>query len=117
MLSRIHEAITLSATRLTHFADVDDREFNKDEGRQNDSCAKMGSDERDFNVSLTVRGRVTKSVSINRKLSKREESGSGMRYRTDVLFSSSFLPQYFSTPTETMWSIRLLGTGQEWDRE
>ena len=120
MLSRITK-ITLSATRLTHFADADDGEFSMDAGRQNHSCAKMGSDERHCNVSLTMRGRVTKSVSINRKLSKREESRSGMRNRTDVLFFFPsfffFPPRCFSTSTETMWSIRLLGTGQEWDGE
>ena len=33
--------------------------------RQNDSCSQVGSDERYFNVSLTVSGKVTKTVSIN----------------------------------------------------
>ena len=33
--------------------------------RQNDSCIQVGSDERYFNVSLTVRGKVTKTASIN----------------------------------------------------
>ena len=32
---------------------------------QNDSCIKMGSDESLFNVSLIVRDKVTKTVSIN----------------------------------------------------
>ena len=32
---------------------------------QNDSCIKMGSDESQFNISLIVRDKVTKSVSIN----------------------------------------------------
>ena len=32
---------------------------------QNDSRIKMGSDESRFNVSLTVRDKVTKTVSIN----------------------------------------------------
>ena len=32
---------------------------------QNDSCIKVGSDERHFNVSLTVRDKVTKTVSTD----------------------------------------------------
>ena len=32
---------------------------------QDESCIKMGSDERHFNVSFTVRGKATKTVSIN----------------------------------------------------
>ena len=33
--------------------------------QQSDSCIKMGSDESHFNVSLIVRDRVTRTVSIN----------------------------------------------------
>ena len=36
---------------------------------QNDCCIKMGSDESHFNVSLIVRGKVTKTVSTNDNLS------------------------------------------------
>ena len=32
---------------------------------QNDSCIKMGSDERHLNVSLIVRDKVTQNVSTN----------------------------------------------------
>ena len=32
---------------------------------QNDSCINMGSDERHFNVSLTVRDKVTRQVSTD----------------------------------------------------
>ena len=43
----------------------------------------MGSDESHFNVSLTVRDKVTKAVSTNHNLS--EEKGEPKRYRTEVL--------------------------------
>ena len=35
---------------------------------QNDTCSKMGSDESHFKVSLIVRRKVTKTVSINHNL-------------------------------------------------
>ena len=43
---------------------------------QNDSCIKVGSDERHFNVSLTVRDKVTKTVSTD-QTSEEEVSRSG----------------------------------------
>ena len=54
---------------------------------QNDSCIKMGSHERHFNVSLIVRDKVTnKTVSTNHNLF--EEKGKPKWYRTEVLFTS-----------------------------
>ena len=41
---------------------------------QNGSCIKMGSNERHFNVSLIVRGKVTKTVSTGRHLWKEQSS-------------------------------------------
>ena len=45
---------------------------------QNDSCIKMGSDERHFNVSLPVRDRVTGQCPQTTTFLKRRESQSGM---------------------------------------
>ena len=41
---------------------------------QNDSCIKMGSDERHFNVSLFLSGKVTVTVSINHRKPKRNQT-------------------------------------------
>ena len=54
---------------------------------QDDSCIKMGSDERHFNVSLIVRDKVTRLVSTNHNLF--EEKGEPKRYRTEVLLPSN----------------------------
>ena len=53
---------------------------------QNDSCNKMGSDESHFNVSLTVRDKVTRQCPQTTTF---EEKGEPKRIRTEVL-----LPQY-----------------------
>ena len=50
---------------------------------QNDSCIKMGSDERHFNVSVGSDGQSHKTVSTNHYLF--EEKGESKRYRTEVL--------------------------------
>ena len=50
---------------------------------QNDSCIKMGSDERHFNVSVVSDGQSYRTVSTNHNLF--EEKGEPKRYRTEVL--------------------------------
>ena len=57
---------------------------------QDDSCIKMGSDERHFNVSLIVRYKVTKQCSQITTFLKREESRSGIE------------PSSFSFPAERL---------------
>ena len=47
----------------------------------NDSCIKMGSDESHFNVSLTVRGKVTRECPQTTTFLKRKESRSGIELR------------------------------------
>ena len=49
---------------------------------QNDSCIKMGSDENRFNVSLTVRNKVTRQCP---QTTTYEEKGEPKRKRTEVL--------------------------------
>ena len=57
---------------------------------QNDSCIKMGSDERYFNVSLTVRDKVTR-VSTNHN--PFEEKGEPKGWiRTEVPLLTSLTP-------------------------
>ena len=58
--------------------------------RQNDSCIKMGSDERHFNVSVGSDGQSRRTVSTNHNLS--EEKGEQKRYRTEVLPLTSLTP-------------------------
>ena len=48
---------------------------------QNDSCIKMGSDESHFNVSLTVRDKVTRQCPQTTSF---EENGEPKRIRTEV---------------------------------
>ena len=57
---------------------------------QNDFCIKMGSDESHFNVSLIVRGNVTKQCPQTATF---EEKGEPKPYRTEVLPLTS-LPPY-----------------------
>ena len=57
---------------------------------QNDSCIKMGSDGGHFNVSLSVRDKVTRQCPQTTTL---EEKGEPKRYRTEVLPLTS-LPPY-----------------------
>ena len=76
---------------------------------QNDSCIKMDSDERHFNVSLIVRDKVTnKTMSTNQNLF--EEKGKPKRYRTDVLLLTSLaLPLGQSGPrVVTVAAVTLL---------
>ena len=53
-------------------------------------CIKMGSDESHFNVSLIVRGKVTRQCP---QTTTSEEKGEPKRYRTEVLPLTS-LPPY-----------------------
>ena len=52
---------------------------------QNDSCTKMGSDESHFNVSLTVRGKVTRQCPQTTTFLKRKESQSRVQPRSFCL--------------------------------
>ena len=56
---------------------------------QNDSCIKMGSDDSHFNVSLTVRDKVTRQCPQTTTF---EEKGKPKRYRTEVLRLTSLTP-------------------------
>ena len=49
---------------------------------QNDSCIKMGSDERHFNVGVGSDGQSHKTVSANHTFLKRKESRSGIEPRS-----------------------------------
>ena len=55
----------------------------------NDSCIKVGSDESHFNVSLTVRDKVTRQCPQTTTF---EEKGEPKRYRTEVLPLTSLTP-------------------------
>ena len=57
---------------------------------QNDSCIKMGSNERHFNVSVGSDGQSHRTVSTNHNLF--EEKEEPKRYRTDVLPLTSLTP-------------------------
>ena len=57
---------------------------------QNDSCIKMGSDERHFKVSVESDGQSHKIVSTNHNLF--EEKGEPKRYRTEVLPLTNLTP-------------------------
>ena len=57
---------------------------------QDDSCIKMGSDERHFNISVGSDGQSHKTVSTNHNLF--EEKGEPKRYRTEVLPLTSLTP-------------------------
>ena len=56
---------------------------------RNDSCIKMGSDERHFNVSFIVRDKVTRQCPQTTTF---EEKGEPKRYRTEVLPLTSLPP-------------------------
>ena len=56
----------------------------------------MGSDERHVTVSFTVRGKVTKTVSINHNLL--EEKGDPKRNRAEVLLLTSLTPYRWANP-------------------
>ena len=56
---------------------------------QNDTCIKMGSDESHFNVSLTVRDKVTRHCPQTTTF---EEKGEPKRIRTEVPLLTSLTP-------------------------
>ena len=56
---------------------------------QNDFCIKMGSDESHFNVSLTVRDKVTRPCL---KTTTFEEKGEPKRIRTEFPLLTSLTP-------------------------
>ena len=59
--------------------------------RQNDSCIKMGSDESNFNVSLTVMVKVRRQCPQTTTF---EEKGEPKRIRTAVPLLTSLTPYY-----------------------
>ena len=59
---------------------------------QNDSCIKMGSDERHFNVSLIVADKVTGQCPQTTTFLKRKESRSGFEPRSLCLPAYNALP-------------------------
>ena len=63
---------------------------------QNDSCIKMGSDERHFNVSIKSDGQSHSTVSTNHNLF--EEKGEPKRYRTEVLPLTNLTPYRLPKP-------------------
>ena len=56
---------------------------------QNDSCIKMGSNESHFNVSLTVRDKVTRQCTQTTIF---EEKGEPKRIRTEVPLRTTLTP-------------------------
>ena len=56
---------------------------------QNDSCIKMGSDESQLNVFLTVRDKVTRQCSETPTF---EEKGEPKQIRTEALLLTSLTP-------------------------
>ena len=62
---------------------------------QNDFCIKVGSDESRFNVSLTVRGKVTRQCPQTTTF---EEKGEPKRIRTDVPPLTSLTPYRWAKP-------------------
>ena len=58
---------------------------------RNDSCIKMGSDESHFNVSVTVRDKVTRQCPQTTTV---EERGEPKRNRTEVLLLTSLTPYH-----------------------
>ena len=58
---------------------------------QNDPCIKMGRDESHFNVSLTVRDKVTRQCPETTIF---EEEGEPKRIRTEVPLLTSLTPYY-----------------------
>ena len=56
---------------------------------QNDFCIEMGSDENHFNVSLTVRDKVTRQSPVTTSF---EEKGEPKRIRTEVPLLTSLTP-------------------------
>ena len=65
---------------------------------QNDSCITMGSDESNFNITLTVRDRVTRQCPQTTNF---EEKGEPNRIRTEVLLLVSLTPYGKAKPAHT----------------
>ena len=65
---------------------------------QNDSCIKMGSDESHFNVSLTVRDKVTRQCPQTTIF---EEKGETKRIRNEVPLLTSLTPYRLAKPAPT----------------
>ena len=57
-------------------------EVGEEGHHKNDSCIKMGSDERHFNVSLIERDKVTRECPQTTTFLKRKESRSGIEPRS-----------------------------------
>ena len=66
---------------------------------QNDSCIKVGSDESHFNVSLTVRDKVTRQCPQTTTF---EVKGEPKRIRTEVPLLTSLLPYRSARPAHTV---------------
>ena len=62
---------------------------------QNDSCIKMGSDDSHFNVSLTVRDKVTRQCPQTTTF---EDKGEPKQIRTEVLPITSLTPYRYAKP-------------------
>ena len=65
---------------------------------QNDVCVKMGSDENHFNVSLTVRDKVTRQCPQTTTF---EEKGQLKRIRTEVPLLTSLTPYRQAKPAHS----------------
>ena len=63
---------------------------------QNDFCIKVGSSESHFNVSLIVKGKVTRQ---RPQTTAFEEKGETKQIRTDVLLLTSLTPYRLAKPT------------------
>ena len=76
---------------------------------QNDSCIKIGSNQRNFNVSVGSDGQSHKTVSTNHNLF--EEKGEPKRFRTVIhpLTSLTARPNRL-TENRVAWKVRLLLT-------
>ena len=77
---------------------------------QNDSCTKMGSDESQFNVSLTVTGKATGQCPQTTNF---EDRGEPKRNRTEVLQLTSLTPYRQAKPAHEkyfilLWSVHFL---------
>ena len=70
---------------------------------QNDSCIKMGSDESHFNVSLILKGKVTRQCPQTTTFLKRNESQSGIEPRSFRLPAKSPFLIGWMFLRETSW--------------
>ena len=62
---------------------------------QNDACIKIGSDDSHFNVSLIVRGKVTRQCPQTTAF---EEKGQAKKIRTEVPLFTSLTPYRYAKP-------------------